>query len=85
MEEQTTPLAPGAQQAWAEPRRAAAAEPHKRLAVAAGTAVGDIVGAGEKQARPRSRTTRRRGTAGVLSGAGRAAHGGGSDAPYARG
>eukprot|EP00966_Prymnesium_polylepis_P003635 83216-Prymnesium_polylepis.1 len=32
-----------------EPRRAATAEPHKRRAVAAGTAVGETVGVGGKQ------------------------------------
>ena len=38
-----------AQLACAEPRVAAAAEPHKRRAVAAGTAVGPAVGVGGKQ------------------------------------
>ena len=57
LEAQAAPLEPGAQQAWAEPRRAAAAKPHKRLAVAAGTAVGDAVGAGERQAGGAGETT----------------------------
>eukprot|EP00966_Prymnesium_polylepis_P124842 2887395-Prymnesium_polylepis.1 len=62
------------ERAWAEPRRAAAAEPHKRLAVAALEALLEL--AREEPARPRA--TRRRGTAGTSSGVRRAARGGGS-------
>ena len=49
-----------AQLACAEPRVAAAAEPHKRRAVAAGTSVGPAVGVGGKQSPVISPATGRR-------------------------